>query len=372
MFRFTHPNNGNRRNLWAASILLLAPLTASAEPSLTFVSWGGAYTRSQMLAFVQPFEKLHNMDINVLDYNGGLDELRRQSRSLNVKWDVIDMEPADALRGCREGLLLALDPKMLAASDGTSAADDFLPGSIQRCAIGTVVWSTVVAYDSDRFKHGLAPSTLHDFFDVKKFPGARGLRRTPKGNLEWALLSDGVKPGHVYPMLETEQGLTRAFSILDKLKPNIVWWDSGNQPPQLLKNRRVVMTSAYSGRIYNAMAENNPRLRMLWDHQIWNFDLLAIPKYSRHQQQALAFVRFATASPQLAEQARHIPYGPVRESALQRIDPALRRYLPTTPDNFRNAMQINAAWWSQHYKAINARFQQWLQRPVGVPRRLPH
>ena len=120
MFPFPHSDNRNRRNLWAASLLLLAPLAVGAEPSLTFVSWGGAYTRSQMLAFVQPFEKQYDMEINVLDYNGGLDELHRQSRSLNVKWDVIDMEPSDALRGCREGLLLTIDPKMLtAASDGS-------------------------------------------------------------------------------------------------------------------------------------------------------------------------------------------------------------------------------------------------------------
>jgi len=361
------------RSWKSAIVLMLFALPVQAQQSLTFVSWGGAYTRSQMLAFVHPFEQRHGIAIDVQDYNGGLDEIRRQARSLNIKWDVVDMEPSDALRGCREGLLLPIDPRTLAAApDGTPARDDFLPGSIQRCAVGTVVWSTVIAYNNAAFKDGPIPHSLQDFFDVKKFPGPRGLRRTPKGNLEWALLSDGVKPDQVYPLLATERGLTRAFAVLDALKPNIVWWDSGTQAPRLLENGRVVMTSAYSGRIYTAMAQGRPDLRMIWDHQIWNFDLLAVLKHSRHKKLALEFVRSATRSEQLAEQARHIPYGPVRHSALPQIDPSLRRYLPTAPDNFNNAMQIDAGWWSQHFEAVNARFQQWLQRPIQVPRRLPH
>ncbi|MFP3873469.1 MAG: ABC transporter substrate-binding protein [Thiohalophilus sp.] len=343
------------------------------QDPLTFVSWGGAYTRSQMLAFVYPFEERFNSRVNVLDYHGGLEDIRDQVSSLNVKWDVVDLEPADAIRGCEEGLLQPLDPALLKESpDGKSLQEDFLPEAIQKCAVGTVVWSTVIAYDRQQFRDGPAPESLQDFFDTVRFPGPRGMRRTPKANLEWALISDGVPADQVYSVLETDDGLQRAFSVLDRLKPNIVWWNTGAQAPRLLEAGRVVMTTAYNGRVYDAMAQRSPGLRIIWDHQIWSYDLLGIPRHSRNREQAEKFIRFATSSEQLAEQARHIPYGPVRHSALVQVDRALRPHLPTEADNFANALKINAAWWAEHFDQINARFEEWLERPVQVPRALPH
>lgn len=355
-------------------MVTVTPMSATlqAEEPLTFVSWGGAYTRSQMLAFVYPYEERYKSRVNVLDYNGGLDDIRSQVNSLNVKWDVVDLEPADAIRGCELGLLQPLSPELLQKGiDDRAAKDDFLPGALQKCAVGTVVWSTVFAYDRQHFEGKESPDSLQDFFDTASFPGPRGLRRTPKANLEWALISDGVKPGNVYELLETEEGLQRAFAILDQLKPNIVWWSSGAQAPRLLETGQVVMTTAYNGRIYDAMAQRSPGLRIIWDHQIWTFDLLGIPKHTRNQQQAERFIRFATSSEQLAEQARHIPYGPVRYSALARIDPEFRAHLPTDATNMQTAMQSNAAWWAEHFDRINIRFEEWLQRPVQVPRELP-
>ena len=95
-------------------VCLFAALPARSEEPLTFVTWGGAYTRSQMLAFVRPFEEGTGGRVNVVDYNGGLDEIREQVNTLNVKWDVVDLEPADAIRGCRDGLFIKIKPDQLA------------------------------------------------------------------------------------------------------------------------------------------------------------------------------------------------------------------------------------------------------------------
>lgn len=365
-------------NVAALFMTMLAVITMSpcarGETSLTFVSWGGAYTRSQMLAFVRPYENKTGLRVNVLDYNGGLDDIQNQVRSLNVKWDVVDVEPTDAIRGCREGLFIKIKPQQLQpASDGTTAKADFIPGSLMECAVGTVVWSNIIAYSQQTYKDGKhTPKTLADFFDTARFPGSRGLRRTPKVNLEWALMADGVPANKVYDILATEDGLQRAFSKLSRLKPNIVWWEAGEEAPQLLKTGRVVMTSAYNGRIYDAVSRRDEPFEIVWDRQVWNLDLLAILKHTRNQQQALDFVRFATAPAQLAEQSRYIPYGPVRRSSLQHIEPAMKPYLPTTRDGFAKGLRINAQWWAQHYDEINTKFEQWISQPVQVPRQLPH
>src|SRR5262245_33875731 len=70
--------------------------TALAGRTLVVVSWGGAYTKSQIEAYHKPFEKKTGAKINSVDYNGGIAEIKAQVEAGNVTWDVVDMELADA------------------------------------------------------------------------------------------------------------------------------------------------------------------------------------------------------------------------------------------------------------------------------------
>src|SRR5262245_29188848 len=54
-----------------------APASAAAAvapngKSLVVVSWGGAYTKSQIEAYHKPFEAKTGIKINSVDYNGGI------------------------------------------------------------------------------------------------------------------------------------------------------------------------------------------------------------------------------------------------------------------------------------------------------------
>ncbi|MCT7036748.1 extracellular solute-binding protein, partial [Salmonella enterica] len=80
-----------------------------------------------------------------------------------------------------------------------------------------LVWSVAIAYD--RNKLAQAPTSWTDFWDVKTFPGKRGLRKRAVYNLEFALLADGVKVEDVYKVLATPAGVDRAFAKLGELKP---------------------------------------------------------------------------------------------------------------------------------------------------------
>ena len=157
------------------ALALGAAAPALAEP-LTVVSWSGAYVKSQMLGFIRPYERANAIDIEVVQYAGGIDEMRSQVRAWNVKWDVVDLEMYDAIRACEEGLLVEIDPSTLPpAPDGTPAAEDFVEGSLMPCGVGNVVGATVVAYDRERVRR--AHRRIEDFFDLKRFPGPRGMRR---------------------------------------------------------------------------------------------------------------------------------------------------------------------------------------------------
>lgn len=348
--------------LVAAIGVLLVAGSVSAADSLTVVSWGGAYTRSQVKAYHEPFTEKTGVTILSEDYNGGLAQIKAQVDAGNVRWDLVDLEMSDAVRGCDEGLLERINPNILPpAPDGTPALADFIPGTVVDCAVGEIVWSTVVAFDRTKFPKG-RPWTIRDFFNVQKYPGKRGLRKSPRVNLEWALMADGVPVNQVYEVLATDEGVDRAFAKLDKIKDHVVWWEAGAQPPQLLADGEVAMTSAYNGRLYNAMFNEKKPFVIIWDGQVWDVDLWGIVKGTPNLSTALEFLVFSTDTIQLANQAEYISYGPVRRSSMQKVNPKVKPHLPTSPDNFANSLQNDFQWWADHQQEMDERFTTWLAR----------
>tara|TARA_R110000787_G_scaffold285461_6_gene401292 strand:- start:30977 stop:32077 length:1101 start_codon:yes stop_codon:yes gene_type:complete len=353
----------------AAGALVLGAMAAtpaSAAESLTVVSWGGAYTKSQVEAYHKPFTKKTGINILSENYSGGLAEVKAQVEAGSVKWDVVDVELSDAVRGCDEGLLERIDPSILpAGADGTPAEKDFIDGSIFDCAVGSIVWSTIYAYDKTKFK-GNEPKTLADFFNIKQFPGKRGMRKSPKANLEMALIADGVANADVYEMLTTDAGVDRAFAKLDSIKDSVVWWEAGAQPPQLLADGEVAMTTAYNGRIFNAIAEEDKPFEIVWDGQVFDLDLFVVVKGAPNKKAAMDFIAFSTETEQLANQAAWISYGPVRKSSTPLIGKhatagiPMGPHMPTAPENFKTALQNDFEFWADRQDELNNRFNAWL------------
>lgn len=344
--------------LGAAALSVAALGIAAAEESLTIVSWGGAYTKSQVEAYHKPFSEMTGVKIHSEDYNGGL----AQVDAGNVTWSLVDVELSDALRGCEEGILERIPTSILPkAPDGTPVDQDFMPGMLQDCAVGTIIWATVFAFNGDKFE-GDKPQTLQDFFDTKKFPGKRGLRKSPRVNLEWALMADGVPVDKVYETLSTEAGVAQAFAKLDTIKANTVWWEAGAQPPQLLADGEVAMTSAYNGRLYNAIFKEGKNFKIVWEGQVWDQDLWVIPKGAKNLDTIKKFVAFSTDTQRLADQTKYISYGPGRKSSMKLISDEVKPHLPNEQDNFKKALQNDFEWWADNNDEMNERFAAWLAK----------
>lgn len=344
----------------ALAAAMVPSAAALAAESLTVVSWGGAYTRSQVEAYMKPYTEKTGVEFNVVDYNGGLDEIERQVESGQIEWNIVDVELSDAIRGCDTGLFEQVPLDTLpAGDDGMPVEDDFFPDTLQDCAVGEVVWATVFAFDRTKFPEK-QPRTIQDFFDVEKFPGKRGLRKSPRVNLEWALMADGVRPADVYQELSKPGGVARAFRVLDTIRDHVVWWEAGAEPPKLLDDGQVVMTSAYNGRLYDAIAIEQKPYVVVWDGQVWDIDMWAVVKGTKNLKTAFDFVAFSTDTQRLADQAKYISYGPVRRSSMRLIDPAMRWMLPTTFENLLNSVQNDFEWWSENQARMDQRFREWL------------
>lgn len=348
------------KNMWVLAIGSVLALGTSAQ-SLTVTSWGGAYTKSQALVMHEPFTAKTGIKILSEDYNGGLAEISAQVKTNNVKWDVVDVELADALRGCDEGLFEKIDAsKLPKGADGSDAKADFFPGMVNACAIANISYANVVAYD--KAKVGANPPTrLEDYFDLKRFPGKRGMKKEPNVNLEWALMADGVPAADVYKVLATPAGVERAFKKLDTIKSQVVWWSAGAQPPQLLASGEVALTSVYHGRIFDANAKDGKNFAVVWDGQITVPDLFVVVKGSKNAKAAMDFVMFATSTKPLADQTKYIPYAPARKSSLALVEEVTKPWLPGAAQKGRS-FQTNAAWWADHADELNQKFAAWLAK----------
>jgi putative spermidine/putrescine transport system substrate-binding protein len=200
---------------------------------------------------------------------------------------------------------------------------------------------------------------------LKRFPGKRALPDSGRYTLELALLADGVDPADVYTALATPEGADRAFKALDKIKGEIYWWDAAQEPIIWLLERKVVMAAGYSGRIFRAAVGDRQRVGVIWDGQIYDLDLWAIPKGAKNKDGAMRFISFATDPARLAAQARLIAYGPMRKSALDLvgkhpvIDVEMKAFLPTAPDNFKKALKFDDSWWNANGDELQKRFAEW-------------
>jgi putative spermidine/putrescine transport system substrate-binding protein len=344
---------------------------ADMADSMTIVSWGGAYQKSQINAYAEPYKAMHP-EVEVIwdeSSNEAVAKLRAMNEAGNITWDLVDVVAADAIRLCDEGLAMEYDPDELLAAgdDGTPASDDFGDLIVSDCFIPQIVYSTTFGYRTDMVGD-TPPTNICDVFDLEKYPGKRALEKRPINNMEWALLCDGVAKEDVYDVLETEEGQAQALAKLDTIKDQVVWWSAGADTPQLLADGEVVMGSTYNGRLFSLIEEQDQPVAMLWDAQVFDLDGWIIPAGLPEDRLARVkdFVKFATDTQRLADQAKYISYGPARKSSAplvgQHADLGIEMapHMPTDPENAKNTFLYNYTWWADYRDDLDAKFQAWL------------
>ena len=333
--------------LIAMAAMLALPVMAQ---NLTIVNFGGANGAAQKKAFFEAYEKSSGGKITQVEYNGEQAKIKAMVEAKKISWDVVEVESPDINRGCDEGLFEKIDWSKI----GNKA--DFQPAAVHECGVGIFVWSTVMAYNGDKLKD--APVTWADFWDTKKFPGKRGMRKGARYNLEFALMADGVKSADVYKVLGTKDGADRAFRKLSELKPSIQWWEAGAQPPQFLVAGDVALTTAFSGRIDAAQREGK-NLKITWTGGIYDLDYWAIPKGDPNKEAAVKYIAQASQADEQAEYARNISYGPTNNKALAKLDAKTLALLPTSPANSKDALQFSVHFWADQGEALEKRFAAW-------------
>ena len=252
-----------------AAAALLAGAALAQEKSVTIASWGGSYQEAQSKALFQPASEATGVVVKEETY-GGMSDVRLQVQSGAVTFDIVASGSGSASRAAEEGLLEELDYNVIDVST-------FYPTLKMSHCVGGDVFSTVYAWNTETVGEE-GPTSWADFWDVEKFPGKRAYRGKVAGALEPALMADGVAPEDVYEVLGSEEGIERAIDKIRELKPHIdVFWSSGAQHAQLMKDGEVDMTTGWNGRFDVAKADG-AKVAYSFEQALLDYDCFAIPK----------------------------------------------------------------------------------------------
>ena len=347
----TQPSQATRR---VRSILLAAGMTAAsihasgalAADPITVVSWGGTYGAAQDAALFNDASKNSGIAIN-RESGASMSKTCLQVESGSVTWDLVVTGSGGAASAAAKGCLEKIDYSVVDVSD-------FYPNLYTDYCVGSDVFATVMAWNTDKYgKPGSpgAPSSWADFWDVKKFPGTRAYRaNNVDGALEPALMADGVPAEKVYEVLSTKEGMMRAVNKIRELKPHIaVFWGSGAQQAQLMKDAEVDMSTGWNGRFDNA-AKDGAKVGYTFNQALLDYDCFAMPKGAPNKDVAMKFLVDISKAQYQANLPFHITYGPTNKKAYEvtTAPKELIESLPSHPKNVPMMLPVSLDFYAKH------------------------
>jgi len=316
------------------------------SPQLVVGSWGGAYQEAQRKAYFQPFARetgIKIIETSTPEYG----KFYEWQRSSSASADVVDVETYFVLEAGRKGALQPIDYNVVPKSN-------MLPAALNEFGVASCAYADVIAWNS-KLHPDWKDMTWADFWNTKKYEGARGLRDLPASTLEAALLADGVSPESLYPL-----DVTRAFRSLNRLRSStrLALWSSGSEPIEWLLTGAVSITTAWNGRVHDAQQSGQP-ISMTFHNGMVDWLWWVVPRYSKNRDLAMKFIAFTLRPDRQAEFARDIPYGPTNIAALRLLDPQTAASLPTAQENLKQEILRDNKWWADHNEEIQPRWQEW-------------
>jgi putative spermidine/putrescine transport system substrate-binding protein len=338
-------NRGITLGAFFAASIFNAGLVQAADP-VTVVSWGGSYGAAQDAALFNDASKNSGIEI-IRESGASMSKTCLQVESGSVQWDLVVTGSGGSASAAAKGCLEKIDYSVVDVSD-------FIPGMYTDYCVGTDVFATVMAWNTDKYGQpgsAGAPKSWADFWDVEKFPGSRAYRaNNVDGALEPALMADGVPADKVYEVLSTKAGLKRAIDKIRELKPHIaVFWGSGAQQAQLMKDGEVDMITGWNGRFDNAK-KDGAKVGYTFNQAMYDFDCMAMPKGAPNKATAMKFLAEISKPEYQANLPFHITYGPTNKKAYEitTASKELIESLPSHPKNVPMMLPINLDWYAKN------------------------
>lgn len=345
------------------AVLVCAPATSPAEAApdspekeLAIVTTGGVFEQLMKEHFYDPFTAATGIKVvRVAASNAEMwAKAKAMAASGKTEWDIVDPGANDLIN--QRELLAKLDCDSL-----RNVAEYGVPGTCQEYGVLRTIGGNIIVYSTAAFARDAHPRTWVDFWDVRKFPGPRAM---PNSGSPWevlaaALLADGVQPDRLFPM-----DLDRAFRKLDELAPHVrVWWKTGDQSQQILRDREVALAMMWSGRGLSLKASGVP-VDVVWNQGMKNLAYWGVLKDAPHPRAARAFLDFFMTRPEAhLAFSRKMFYDTSNRKALALLPEAERASRATLAAHWESMIDVAGnPWVVENRSRILERWNAWLSR----------
>lgn len=321
------------------------PSAAQGGRSLVMVNWGGIANEGFGRFYGDPFTAA-NPGVRVLQDSTGpsAGRIRSMVESRRVTWDLCDSSASSAYLLGGMNLLEKTDYSIVDRSKVIS------PGFALEHGAAPYSFSSVLAYDSSKFP--TPPTSWADFWDLRRFPGQRLLRRDALGALDAAMMSLGRAPAQVYP-IDTRAALRR----VGELRRNTVYWNSGSESEQFMRTGEAVMGQIWHTRATVLARETQGRIKFIWNQGLLQPGIFVAPRGNPGGEltQRLLASMLGNEEGQVGLLGL-LGNGPTNPAAATRVPAELRGNNPTDPENERQQLVLDGAWWGANYQQANQDF----------------
>lgn len=317
--------------------------------TITFVGYGGDGQKAMIEKWQDPYVATHQGVTFVNTSPPDVAQVKAQVESNSVTWDVIATAPAAAEQNC--GTLF--EPLTFAGLK----TDELVDQAVGKCYIGNFVLSTPFAYRTDAFPDpSKAPKTIADFFDVKNFPGQRGiLTQLQNGILEYPLLADGVAPKDLYPL-----DVDRSLAKLDTIRKNTTFAPNVGALQQAISSKQVDMFLQADSRLVPAM-DDGMDITIVWDKTVTSLNAFAVPKGSKNLKATEDFMQFVTTAGPAAGLPEVLGVSPINKNATPKLSENAKKVAAFDPSvNPGVTVMQDVNWYAKNYNEVTATLTNWL------------
>jgi len=309
--------------------------------------WGGASTTAFKKSWEQLLASKYGIKLAMESSGPAPGKLRAMVESGKVIWDICDTSSGGTFQLGEAGLLEEIDYSIV---DKAKVRPEFA----FKYGVCNYVFSYVMAVNYSKFPKDNAPRTWADFYDLKKFPGRRTLRALVEGQLEGALIADGVAPKDLYPL-----DVDRALAKINTIKAQTIFWKSGAESENLFRQGEVVAGNLWSGRANVLREETNGTTGWKWDGAILAPAVWAVPKNNPAGKDAA--MRLIAAFQDPAGQVEWFKnYGayPANPATAALIPAEMKALDGSQPQNVAVQVTFNVPWYAKNTAEAQAKYLQ--------------
>lgn len=325
--------------------VLVPGARAQAAREITMVNWGGIANQAFQRFYGEPF-MAENPGWRVVQDSSGpsLGRIRSMVESGRVTWDLCDSSGSSSIQLGALGLVNRIDY-------GIVPRDVVIdPAFTLEFGAAPYSFSSVLVYD--RSKLPSPPQSWADFWDLRRFPGRRLLRRDALAVLDAAMMSLGRTKENLYPI-----DVRTAINRVREIRRELVFWTSGSESENIMRTGEAVMGLLWHTRAKVLHEETQGRITWTWNQGILQQGIFVIPRGNPagEMAQRLLASMLSKPDPQVGL-LQFLGNGPTHRDAAARVPAEFRLFNPTDPENAAKQVVIGTSWWGQNYIATNQEF----------------